>query len=284
MVQGCSVGWLLFPGASSKRGKAYSSTRASGNKTSLESVLPGSSWTVPFSPASRYLSGRSRDPANKTWSWSTWQNHSKYEKDTCKCGEARGSAVDMEPLCTEWHSDSSVKTLLFFWLSQTGSRLASCLLEWVYSKSITGHWIQSLPSNSEVGPLLMKSCRDYLRVHTCLFKGEEQHACVKHQRQKEMGHVGISGLLTSRNRNYQWPVGSFLSCLLLLTCLFTWLCCILVVACGIFVASFGIFHCASQASSSWGMWDLSSLTRDRTHVSCIGRLILNHWTIREVPW
>ena len=29
-----SVGWLLFPGASGKRGKAYSSTRASGNKLS----------------------------------------------------------------------------------------------------------------------------------------------------------------------------------------------------------------------------------------------------------
>ena len=31
------------------------------------------------------------------------------------------------------------------------------------------------------------------------------------------------------------------------------------------------------------MWDLSSLTRDQTHVPCIGRQILNHWTTREVP-
>ena len=31
------------------------------------------------------------------------------------------------------------------------------------------------------------------------------------------------------------------------------------------------------------MWDLSSPTRDRTHVPCIGRQILNHWTTREVP-
>ena len=30
------------------------------------------------------------------------------------------------------------------------------------------------------------------------------------------------------------------------------------------------------------MWDLSSLTRDRTRVPCIGRQILNHWTTREV--
>ena len=31
------------------------------------------------------------------------------------------------------------------------------------------------------------------------------------------------------------------------------------------------------------LWDLSSPTRDRTHVPCIGRRILNHWTTREVP-
>ena len=30
------------------------------------------------------------------------------------------------------------------------------------------------------------------------------------------------------------------------------------------------------------MWDLSSLTRDRTHVPCIVRRILCHWTMREV--
>ena len=32
-----------------------------------------------------------------------------------------------------------------------------------------------------------------------------------------------------------------------------------------------------------GMWDLNSLTRDRTCTSCIGRQSLNHWTTREVP-
>ena len=31
------------------------------------------------------------------------------------------------------------------------------------------------------------------------------------------------------------------------------------------------------------MWDLSSLTRDRTPASCIGRQSLNYWTGREVP-
>ena len=30
------------------------------------------------------------------------------------------------------------------------------------------------------------------------------------------------------------------------------------------------------------MWDLSSLTRDWTHVPCIGGQILNHWITREV--
>ena len=30
------------------------------------------------------------------------------------------------------------------------------------------------------------------------------------------------------------------------------------------------------------MWDLSVLTRDRTHAPCIGRQSLNHWTAREV--
>ena len=32
-----------------------------------------------------------------------------------------------------------------------------------------------------------------------------------------------------------------------------------------------------------GMWDLSSPTRNRTQVLCIGRWILNHWTTQEVP-
>ena len=31
------------------------------------------------------------------------------------------------------------------------------------------------------------------------------------------------------------------------------------------------------------MWNLSFPTRDRTHVPCIGRSSLNHWTTREVP-
>ena len=35
---------------------------------------------------------------------------------------------------------------------------------------------------------------------------------------------------------------------------------------------------------SWGMWDLSSPTRDRTHTICTGRWSLNPWTTREVSY
>ena len=31
------------------------------------------------------------------------------------------------------------------------------------------------------------------------------------------------------------------------------------------------------------MWDHGSPTRGGTHVPCIGRQILNHWSTREVP-
>ena len=33
----------------------------------------------------------------------------------------------------------------------------------------------------------------------------------------------------------------------------------------------------------WGMWDLSSPTRDRTCTPCIEMQSLNHWTTKEVP-
>ena len=49
---------------------------------------------------------------------------------------------------------------------------------------------------------------------------------------------------------------------------FFWLHRVLVVARGLFCCS---------------MWDLLPLTRDRTHIPCIGRQMLNHWTTREIP-
>ena len=41
--------------------------------------------------------------------------------------------------------------------------------------------------------------------------------------------------------------------------------------------------CGVLAGLLRGIWDLNSPTRDRTHLPCIGRWILNHWTVREVP-
>ena len=58
---------------------------------------------------------------------------------------------------------------------------------------------------------------------------------------------------------------------------------ILVVARRIFTATWGLSNCNMWVQLLCGMWDLSSLTRDQTHISCIGRRILNHWAIREVP-
>ena len=34
----------------------------------------------------------------------------------------------------------------------------------------------------------------------------------------------------------------------------------------------------------WGMWNLGSSSRDRTHTPCVGRFSLNSWTTREVSW
>ena len=41
--------------------------------------------------------------------------------------------------------------------------------------------------------------------------------------------------------------------------------------------------CGAWAYLPYGMWDLSSLTRDGTRAPCIGRQILNHWATREAP-
>ena len=45
----------------------------------------------------------------------------------------------------------------------------------------------------------------------------------------------------------------------------------------------GFSNCSRQAQLLQDMWDLSSLTRDLTHVSCIARQILNHWTSGKTP-
>ena len=46
---------------------------------------------------------------------------------------------------------------------------------------------------------------------------------------------------------------------------------------------YGLSSCGAWASLPSGVWDLSSPTKDQTHVLYIGRWILNHWTTRNVP-
>ena len=57
---------------------------------------------------------------------------------------------------------------------------------------------------------------------------------------------------------------------------------------GLLVAGHGLESECTQWLQRMGLVaqrhvDLSSPTRDQTHVPCIGRQILNCWTIREVP-
>ena len=40
--------------------------------------------------------------------------------------------------------------------------------------------------------------------------------------------------------------------------------------------------CGGWAYLPCNMWDLSSPTRDRTHIPCVGRRTPNHWTTKEV--
>ena len=52
---------------------------------------------------------------------------------------------------------------------------------------------------------------------------------------------------------------------------------------GFLIEARELSSCGSQAQLPCDMWDLSSPTRDRTCVTCVGRQILCHWTTREVP-
>ena len=44
----------------------------------------------------------------------------------------------------------------------------------------------------------------------------------------------------------------------------------------------GFSSYSMRAQPPQDMWNLSSWTRDQTHVPCIGRHICNHWTTRQV--
>ena len=69
---------------------------------------------------------------------------------------------------------------------------------------------------------------------------------------------------------------SFFIHLLFFKYLFIWLRCVS-------VAVQRRLHCYMRVQLPCSMWDLSSLTRIRTHIPCIGRQVLNHLTTREVP-
>ena len=45
----------------------------------------------------------------------------------------------------------------------------------------------------------------------------------------------------------------------------------------------GLSSCGGWALLLCSIWNVSTLTRDQTHLPCIARWILNHWTTREVP-
>ena len=47
------------------------------------------------------------------------------------------------------------------------------------------------------------------------------------------------------------------------------------------VVAHGLSSHVPRACLPHSMWDLSSQTRDQTHVHCTGRRIPNHWTTRE---
>ena len=48
------------------------------------------------------------------------------------------------------------------------------------------------------------------------------------------------------------------------------------------VGSVLLVHGLSCPTAKGQLWNLSSLIRDGTLISCIGKQILNHWTTREV--
>ena len=52
--------------------------------------------------------------------------------------------------------------------------------------------------------------------------------------------------------------------------------------CGLWAPVHGLSRCGPQAWLPLGVQDLSSLSRDRIHIPCIGRWILNQWTASEV--
>ena len=49
---------------------------------------------------------------------------------------------------------------------------------------------------------------------------------------------------------------------------------------GMSFAEHGLSTCGMRVQLLCSMWDLRSLNRDQTHIPCVARWILNHWTTR----
>ena len=69
--------------------------------------------------------------------------------------------------------------------------------------------------------------------------------------------------------------------------LFSFVCFLIFWLCWVLAAARGIFRCSAcsvvcTGLVTPGMRDLGSLTGDQTHIPCIARQFLNHWTTREV--
>ena len=115
-----------------------------------------------------------------------------------------------------------------------------------------------------------------------------QYSCQENHLDRGAWWVTVHGVAKSRTRLSNFtnsrgiPKDASLFCLLLLNIyLSIWLCRLLVVAHGIFIVAGRLLSgCVLHATSlPCVTWELSSLTRVRTH--CFGR-ILNHWTTRKV--
>ena len=85
----------------------------------------------------------------------------------------------------------------------------------------------------------------------------------------------LSVFYTGNNRNLEGKVINFffIHTYFLFLNLIVW---------GLSCGTWDLQH-GSQAQLPGGLWDLSFQTRDQTHIPCIARQILNHWTTREVP-
>ena len=98
------------------------------------------------------------------------------------------------------------------------------------------------------------------------------------------GRPGVLWFMGSKRVRHDWATELNWNCLPeRLYHLYFWLSQVLTVAHGIFTEAYRLLSsCGSQAHVPWGLWDLSSLTRDPVCTPCNGRQILNHWTTREI--